>query len=166
MKRFMAVVAAASLLGLTACATPYGEMGFAGGYQSTWLAPDVLSVSVRGNGYTSQQRVQDYTLLQAAERAMESGYTHFVVGDRQDASSRDSTWVSTPTTTTTTGTLYGNSYVGTSTTTGGGYNMQVFRPGQDVVFRMFDEEPAGYRPGQFFVVRDVYDALAPEYIGK
>jgi hypothetical protein len=162
---FRNVIAASAIaLSLAACATPYQSMGYSGGFDSTWLSPNTLAVRVNGNGYTTADRVRDYTMLQAAERALESGYSHFVISDRRDTSSRENVWVDTPTTTTTQGSVYGNTYYGTSTTTGGGYNMPVFRPSEDTVFVMFEGVPDGYRPGQYFVAQDVYDELAPQYI--
>jgi hypothetical protein len=165
MKLIRNVAAVALATVLVACATPYAETGYMGGYDANWVAPNVLAVSVRGNGYTNQSRVRDYAMLQASERAIEAGYRYFVIGDLRDASSRDSYYTPPSATTTTTGSFYGNSYYGTSrTNVSGGYSTPVFRPGQDTRFVMFEDVPEGYRAGQYFDAEAVIAELGPRYI--
>lgn len=50
-----------------------------GGYSETQLAENKFRVSFRGNGLTSRERAADLSLLRAAELALDSGLTHFVV---------------------------------------------------------------------------------------
>jgi len=51
-----------------------------GGWSETWLAPDVVEVSFRGNGYTSAERVQDLAILHAAETMEKAGFNFFTFG--------------------------------------------------------------------------------------
>lgn len=143
------------LLALVACATPYAPMGYAGGFESNWLSPNVLSVTVMGNGFTNGARVREMALVQSAERARESGYCYFVFGSSLDRSSVTQTYMPGTTTTTTTGTVTGNNFYGTSRSTGGGYYMPVFRPGERLTVVMFASPPPGYRPGQYYDVEQI-----------
>lgn len=140
---------------LAGCATPYQPMGYAGGYQSNWVSPNTLSVTVMGNGFTDSNRVREMALVQSAERARESGFCYFIFGGAVDQSSVTQTYMPGSTTTTTTGTVVGNSFYGTSTSYGGGYYMPVFRPGETLMVHMFTTPPPGYRPGQFFSVQEI-----------
>lgn len=151
---FKSVLGVLALL-LGGCATPYAPMGYAGGYEANWLSPNTLSVTVMGNGFTDSRRVREMALVQSAERARESGYCYFVFGGSVDQSSVTQTYMPGATTTNTTGTIVGNSYYGTSTTYGGGYYTPVFRPGESLTVHMFASPPPGYRPGQFFDVREI-----------
>ena len=45
------------------------------------LAQDTYEVSFRGNGYTSQDKVQKMALLRAAELTLEKGYKSFEIVD-------------------------------------------------------------------------------------
>lgn len=146
---------AAAALGLASCATPYAPMGYAGGFESNWLSPNTLSVTVMGNGFTNARRVREMALVQSAERARESGYCYFVFGGSVNQSSVTQTYMPGSTTTTTTGTVTGNSFYGTSTTSGGGYYMPVFRPGETLTVRMFSSPPPGFRPGQYYDVAQI-----------
>jgi hypothetical protein len=61
------------------CATAYKADGFTGGFTETKLAPDIVRVTFRGNGYTKRERVQDFAFLRAAELAISDGYLFFVI---------------------------------------------------------------------------------------
>ena len=76
MKTLIFVVLAVLMFG---CATSYQSKGLMGGYSETQLAPDTFKVSFGGNGYTSGERAQDFTLLRAAELTLQNGYNYFVV---------------------------------------------------------------------------------------
>jgi hypothetical protein len=59
------------------CATPYTGSGLLGGYSDTAFAPDVYRISFQGNGYTSQERTQDFAILRAADLTLSHGYRYF-----------------------------------------------------------------------------------------
>jgi hypothetical protein len=116
-----------SIIFITSCATPYQPYGITGGYKETPLAPDVVRISVEGNGYTSRDRVQDFALLRAAEIALQSGYPYFVViNERNDTSTGSFT---TAGSSYTSGSVYGvgNSAYYSGTTT--------YVPGQTITFQ-------------------------------
>jgi len=102
---------------LSACATAYHATGFSGGYSEIQLADDVFQISFRGNGYTSSERAADFALLRSAEVALEHGFPYFVVVNDQSSVSRST--FTTPSTTTGSATVIGNTVYGTATTTGG-----------------------------------------------
>jgi hypothetical protein len=81
MKKRVVVVLLA--LFLSACATPYQEMDFAGGYSETQLSENTFNVRFQGNGFTTAERVSDLALLRCAEVCMEHGFGFFVITERQ-----------------------------------------------------------------------------------
>ena len=142
-----------------------GSKILSGGVESYWKSPNALVVEAKGNAYTSKKRVADYVFLRAAESAIASGFTHFVMQDQQDRSSTRQGVLNTPQTTTFNATAsgYGDVY-GTATTTGGTQLVTYYFPGKIAVFLMFEGEPEGYRPGQYFTVSEVYNELGEKYL--
>lgn len=127
--RIVALVAAAALL-LAGCATEYQKSGATGGFKETQLGPDLFRVSFTGNSYTSQEKVQDYALLRAAELTLESGARYFAVVSSKDQS-KSNTYVSD-------GYVYsrGDKTYYTSPTVNTYYH-----PGVGMVVRTFKEKP-------------------------
>lgn len=162
---FIASLAGALFLAAS-CATPYGETGYSGGYESNWLAPDVLSVDVSGNGFTSDQRVKDYALLQAAERGQQAGYKYFTMLRNDNQGGVDTYYTPPTATTTTTANAYGNSLYATSNTTTTGGVQQVYKPGRAMVVRMHREVPEGYLPGQYFAIDEILSTIGVKYLPK
>jgi hypothetical protein len=113
-EKFLILLATVVLAG---CATGYHRAGISGGYSEAQLSEDTFQVSFTGNGYTSGGRAADFALLRCAEIAIENGYPYFVIVNGANGESR-STYV-TPTDTTGSATVVGNSVYGTTTTTGG-----------------------------------------------
>lgn len=126
------------ILGLIAlcagCATPYQEMGFAGGVSAAQMTDSTFRISARGNGYTNPTVVQDYVMLKAAETAQQHGYTHFVVISAADASS-SATIVTGGTARTT---FVGNAAV---TTYSPPMAHNIYRPGGDAYIRVINLAP-------------------------
>jgi hypothetical protein len=60
---------------VAACATPYQSRGLAGGFSETQLSENMFQVYFRGNGYTREERVDDFALLRSAELAEEHGFS-------------------------------------------------------------------------------------------
>ena len=129
---------------VTACATTYQSKGFSGGYSETQLDENIFRVTFNGNGYTSRERVADFTLLRSAELTLETGYKYFVV---VDANSYSKTGVvTTPQTTTTNANvnIYGNTAYGAATsTTTGGNSFLVTKPSSSNTIVMLNEKPEG-----------------------
>ncbi len=87
------ILAVGVALMLVGCATSYQSKGLMGGYSDTQIAPNVFRVSFGGNGYTSGERAQDFTLLRAAELTLQHGFRYFIIVDE-----KNTTKVSTSTT--------------------------------------------------------------------
>jgi hypothetical protein len=155
-----------SLMLLASCATPYGEEGYMGGYEANWLSPDVLSVEVSGNAFTTDQRVRDYALLQAAQRAQQAGYKYFTTITNLNQGKVNTVYLPPSATTTTTANVRGSSVYATSNTTMSGGVQQIYKPGRSLMVRMYREVPAGYLPGQYYVVEEVATALGTKYLPK
>jgi hypothetical protein len=141
---------------LVSCATTYQPKGFTGGYSSAQLDVNVFQVSFTGNGYTNQEKANDFALLRSAEVVLENGYEYFSIVDGQRYS--ETKRFTTPSTSTTqlnantygTVTGYGNTanYSGTTygtatTTTYGGQTYFVSRPTASNTVVGFKEKPDG-----------------------
>ena len=129
---------------LSACATSYQSSGLTGGFRDIQLAPDVFRVSFRGNSFTSQDRVQDFALLRAAELTLANGCRYFGVISSADQSRTD-TYVS-PGSAYTSGTvsMYGNTgyYSGTTNYTAPQVHTY-YKPGVGMMIRTFKTQPEG-----------------------
>lgn len=68
-----------TLIILSGCATSYQPNAITGGYSETQLSENSFSVNFRGNGYTSRERVEDFTLLRSSELALKNGFNYFVL---------------------------------------------------------------------------------------
>ena len=79
-----------SIFVLSACATPYQQKGFTGGFSDVQLAENMWKVNFNGNSYTSAEKSTNYTLLRCAELCLENGFSYFTVGQMNDAVNRRS----------------------------------------------------------------------------
>lgn len=135
----MRLLISAILLLITGCATPYQEMGFAGGVSAQQMTDSTFRISARGNGYTNPTVVQDYVMLKAAETAQQHGYTHFAVISAADASS-SATIVTGGTARTT---FVGNAAL---TTYSPPVAHNIYRPGEDAYIRVIKLLPGQTPP--------------------
>lgn len=140
--RFWAVGLA---LGLAACATDYGDMGFTGGVRADQMSADTYRIVARGNAYTDSTRIADFAVRRAAEATLESGHEWFMVLGRDDQTSVGQLVTTTPRQTygTATTTAFGSGGYGTATTTfnattyGGQTQVTtIYRPGEDLLIRV------------------------------
>ncbi len=79
--RWTGRLAAVALLALCSCATSYGAKGLFGGFEETRIDATTMRVHFQGNGFTSKQKVETYTLLRCAELTQEAGYDWFLIVD-------------------------------------------------------------------------------------
>jgi hypothetical protein len=114
-------------------------MGFSGGVSAQRMTADVVRISARGNGYTSNTKIQDYALLKAAETTKQMGGTHFAIISAADASKVGT--VTTPGFAQTT--VSGN--VATTTYTPGSTDTFI-KPGQDAYVRVLRIPPGSPPP--------------------
>ena len=131
---------------LAGCATKYQDMGFSGGVQAEQLTADTYRIVSRGNGYTARTTVQDYAMLKAAETTRQSGGTHFLIGDSENASSLQS--------------VVSPGYAQTSivgrtayTTYNPGYVSSIVKPGANLYIRVVTV-PAGKQPPERAISAD------------
>ena len=132
----------ALVLLLQGCVTAYQKSGFSGGYSETQLDENVFIVSFRGNGYTGRERVADFTLLRSAELALENGYKYFAIINANSYTSHST--YTTPTTSYTTGSAYGDgnyAYGSATTTTTGGQTYNISAPSASNTIVCFKEKP-------------------------
>lgn len=77
----------AAILLLTACATPYQQKGFRGGYEEVNYRQNVAEITFEGNAFTGSDFVRRAVLLRAAEYTIESDYRWFVPLDSNQRTS-------------------------------------------------------------------------------
>ncbi len=100
-----------------ACATPYKTSGIMGGVDDLQLNDSTFQITVRGNGYTSQERVRDFVMLRASELAIGHGYRYFAFAGAADVSRTAAITTPGTSTTTTTGYVTGTPYMASGTAT-------------------------------------------------
>jgi hypothetical protein len=140
MKRFIGSLGIALLC--ASCATPFQRIGFMGGYSETQLSENIFQVFFRGNGYTSEERASDFSLLRSAELALAFGFKYFIIIDT-GSSTKLSTYT-TPRTTHTngSGTISGNTVLGTATSySTGGQTYLISRPRATNTIICFKDRP-------------------------
>lgn len=84
---FGATIAAAALLGLSACASEPAAYapkmpGASTGYTDQQLTSDRYRVTFTGNSATDRQKVEDYLLLRSAQVTLNSGHSWFMFDTR------------------------------------------------------------------------------------
>lgn len=113
MRLFMVILLAT----LAGCSTSYGPSGLTGGYEETQLAPNIWRVSFTGNGYTTQERTQDFALLRSAELTVKTGYRYFGFASTAVRSNPGGVITTTGYSTTTgSASIYGNTIYGNAST--------------------------------------------------
>src|SRR5437016_7742233 len=132
MNKYILLAGLAALV-LSSCATPYQHMGLGGGFTDKQIAPNTFRIHFRGNGYTPDDRAQDFAFLRASELTLAHGYQFF---DVLNAGSSDRGGY-VPPTVVTTGSFVGNSYFGNSTVVGGG---MFHFPGKDLIIQCSREK--------------------------
>ena len=153
---FPFVLMGLGLLCLTGCATGYHREGFLGGYSDAQLGEDVFQVRFNGNGYTGSGRAADFALLRCAEVAIENGYPYFVIVNGENTESRSTH--TTPTTTTGSATVVGNSIYGTVTTTGG-QTYDIVRPSTRNTIIGLKKKPSGLAYESAHVIRSFHPRM-------
>jgi hypothetical protein len=125
--QYRALVAAASLVLLAGCSTPYQDMGLLGGVAATQIDSTTARISARGNGFTDPATIQNYVLLKAAEVTRANGFDVFVVVNSADA------------------TRHGEATFGSANVWGGrgyafgigsGFSEEIIKPGEDALIKM------------------------------
>jgi hypothetical protein len=137
------LIALGSIVAITgACATSYQSKSFTGGFSETQLSANSFQIYFQGNGYTREERAEDFTLLRSAEISLEHGFPYFIIVDEKAGAS--TSIYTTPTQTTTTGqaTVVGNTAYGSATSTRtGGHSFLIRMPSARNTILCFKEKP-------------------------
>ncbi len=83
--RHLALAASAAVLAACATTTPYqpaSQPGGFDGYSQTMLDNSTARITFGGNSLTNRETVENYMLYRAAEMALERGYDHFSLVNR------------------------------------------------------------------------------------
>jgi hypothetical protein len=122
---------------LSGCGTKYQEMGLTGGVAAEPVMTDVYRIVARGNGYTPPDRVQDFTLLKAAETTLAAGGNFFVALNQTDRTKVDQT----------------RGTVQTSVVGG--------KPGEALMIRVLRLKPDETPPPGAFPAQDIVNTIGP-----
>ena len=145
---------------LAACATPYGDMGLLGGTEVEEVGAETLVVRAKGNGFTSQETVDDFAFLRVAEEAQSRGYAAFQLLEGRDILKEEMVHIRGLSQEQTRVNRFG--YRETVTTYDAGSNVVSMEPGSEIVVRLLPgpvQEPV---PSDVFVAADVIRFLGPE----
>ena len=117
------------LLGLSSCMeTSYRSTGSMWtGFSEVQLASNKFRVNFNGNITDDKNRIRDFTLLRSAEVCIENSFKYFSVLNEKNLT--ETVEVSTPMTSYSNGSIYGNSFNSSTSYYGGGsnsYRMPVF----------------------------------------
>ena len=73
------LLAAAVVVGLSACATSYQPLSFSGGFRSKQIEGQVYRVTFSANGYSTAETAQTYWLYRCSELALEKQFEGFEI---------------------------------------------------------------------------------------
>ena len=118
-----ALLVAASLTLLTACATTYQSTGFSGGFREVQLDKNIWKVTFNGNGFTGKQRAEDLAMLRSADLTLKNGYKYFAFISTDSSVSNHVMQMPSSSTTTFSANRYGNNISGTAFTNNYGGNI-------------------------------------------
>lgn len=157
---------AVACLALSACATPYGEMGLMGGVSVQRIDETTFEVLAKGNGFTDQETISHFVMRKAAEETVADGYDLFMIADSRDRShfSTFTTAGTIQTSTTGEATVVGNQIMGSATSTG--YytpptTHHIFKPGEAATVRMFRGAKPNIAPQNLYDAREVLKFMTP-----
>jgi hypothetical protein len=119
----MRVLLAGCLFVLTACATPYQEMGLTGGVTSVRITGDTAQIIASGNAYTDADTIQRYALRKAAEETSRDGFDLFRIDATSDRSRTGSAAFGSAS-----GTHYG--------VFASAFSVPIVKPGQSMMIKM------------------------------
>jgi len=119
-----------ALVAVLSAGLDWNHMPSGGGVKSQQITGNTFRIVSRGNAYTSNVKIQDYTLLKAAETTRAAGATHFMIVSSEDATRTG--YIETASTARTT--VSGNT---AHTTFDPGAKIQLVKPGQDTYIRVF-----------------------------
>src|SRR5580658_8637631 len=143
--RALSLIAAAAIL--TACATPYQEMGAIGGVKAVRITNDTVQITAAGNAYTDADTIERYALRRAAEETVNDGFDLFRIANTADR------------------TAVGSESFGSASSTkygvfGSSFSMPVIKPGETLTIRMLRGPASKPLPDGEYDAREVLRFLA------
>lgn len=158
----------AILAALSACATPYQDMGFMGGVKASQIDATTLRVHASGNAFTDPEKTQNYVMLKAAQETQRLGYDLFLVVDSQDRVKTDYTALPGSTTSYTSGYVsdFGNLHATTNTYTSPGHIVSSEKPRSDIVIKLYKGPKPQNSPPTLYAASEVIQYLGPQVLGK
>ena len=132
----------------------YQDMGWSGGVAAEPVMTDVFRIVARGNAYTGRDRVQDFTLLKAAETTIAAGGNYFLI-----LSAADRTAVESGQTPSTVQTNFVGTSAYTTVTPGASYN--IIKPGESTLIRVLRIKPGEPPPPGAFQAQDIVNTIGP-----
>jgi hypothetical protein len=132
--------------------TPYQDIGLMGGVEAQQVTATTFRIVARGNGYTSNTRIQDYALLKAAETTKAAGGTHFAIVSAEDATVQQSLYLTQigPR-----GSAFTTASIGS-----------VAKPGQDTYIRVFALDPGQAAPQGTLLADEIIQFVGPRVKGE
>jgi hypothetical protein len=147
---------------LSACATPYGKYGIAGGYTDSRIDENTFSISVDTNGFTSQQTTSMQALYRAAELTVENGFDYFFIANGANNSTSMAMAMPGSSTSNTTVNAYGSTaYARTTTTSTPTTVMPVVFPNSTLIIKSFKGAKPEGAPNAYDA-RSVMKYLGPQ----
>ncbi len=137
----------AFLLTLSACATPYQEMGLLGGVEAHRISSDTAQIVAKGNAYTDASVIQRYVLRKAAEETLADGFDYFDISSGNDESQHGSV-----------GSAYGGGRFSSAWFLTSSWEM--IKPGQTILIRMLHAPAPEPLPPNVFNAHEVKDNLS------
>lgn len=123
------------LFSFQGCSTGYYSNSIGSGFEDSQISPDTFEIVFSGNGYTSRQKCDDMALLRASDIALNNGFSHFKIIQRnkgEDSYTHQVNPASVDSSSTSSyqGTLNGNNYYGS----GSSSSTSTFNPAQGITF--------------------------------
>ncbi len=154
------------VVGAGACATPYQQSSFRGGYSDTRIDSNTTIVSFKGNAFTGRQTVESYLLYRCAEVTLNDGDDYFILASEDTESKHSSS--STPgtftSTTSASAIATGNSAFGQAQTFGTlspGKTFTHTKYGAEAVIKMFKGKKPADDP-RAYDAREIRQYLGPQ----
>ena len=148
---------------LSACATAYQPQGLSGGFSETQLSENTFKVNFKGNGYTSNDRAFDFSLLRAAELMSEKNYKYFIIGARQNDEQISYSLSPTQSQSFVNVNSFGNSAYGTATTFNTGGDLVTTRKPRSSLIVIGENQKPKEKGVVFFETEFIIQSIKEKY---
>jgi len=145
-------------LSLSACSTPYQDMGLLGGVRATQIDATTIRITARGNAFTDNDQISNYVLRKAAEETIAHNHSLFeVVQDKDQTRTEHYAYANG---------IHTVGYGPSGEIVGGESDVHVTegsytKPGEQILIRMFDGIKTSYSGSSVYDAAEVLSYLAP-----